>query len=287
MASEEKSILQLTPASAAFVTERVDTLGPWVLGAFTDCILMGVVFCQVNNFFTHKLPDNTRFQRYCSWLVVVVLGLSVLKTCQEISVVWVQNVHDYADPDVARLRVSTAWWQVSTPLMTGIIGCVVQSFFCIRFYLLSRNWYLVIPIVCSMTLGITGICLTVYYILSGNVKAKVMWLLIHLIGVFIADFLITTGTFLTLRRRASGLPRTTLLINRLLRMVFESAIPPTVFRHLTWLRNIQRIVEGYSLHRLGPDSNTIRTETAVAPPPQFLPREDLCHQFALHPELDQ
>ncbi|KAJ7696757.1 hypothetical protein B0H17DRAFT_1052956 [Mycena rosella] len=189
---------------------------------------MGVVFCQGYTFFTTRTPIKTAFQRYCFWLVVVVLFLSVLKTIQEISVVWVQNVHDFANPDVARLRVAKAWWQVSTPLMTGIIGCVVQSFFCIRFYLLSENWLLVIPIACSMTLGITGISLTVYYILANNAKAKVMWLLIHLIGVFVADFLITTGTFLALRRRAAGFERTTLLINRLVRMVFESAIPPTV-----------------------------------------------------------
>ncbi|KAJ7477697.1 hypothetical protein FB451DRAFT_1366177 [Mycena latifolia] len=228
MASPEKSIFELTPASAAFVANRVDTLGPWVLGAFTDCILLGVVFCQVNNFFATTTPAKTPFQRYCYWLVIVVLCLSVLKTVQEISVVWVQNVHDYANPDVARLRVAQAWWQVSTPLMTGVIGCVVQSFFCIRFYLLSRNWLLVIPIVSCMTLGITGISLTVYYILSNNVEAKVRWLLIHLIGVFVADFLITTGTFLTLRRRSSGFEKTTLLINRLVRMVFESAIPPTL-----------------------------------------------------------
>ncbi|KAJ7447158.1 hypothetical protein FB451DRAFT_780236 [Mycena latifolia] len=228
MASSGNSVIELTPASAFFVAHRVDTLGPWVLGSFSDCILMGVVFCQAYTFFKTKTPAKTPFQLYCFWLVIVVLCLSMLKTVQEISVVWVQNVHDFSNPDVARLRVSEAWWQVSTPLMTGVIGCVVQSFFCIRFYLLSQNWYLLVPIVASMTLGITGISLTVYYILSNNVKAKVMWLLIHLVGVFVADFLITTGTFLALRRRAAGLERTTLLINRLVRMVFESAIPPTI-----------------------------------------------------------
>ncbi|KAJ7144831.1 hypothetical protein C8R43DRAFT_1130549 [Mycena crocata] len=154
--------------------------------------------------------------------------MSILKTIQEISVVWVQNVNDFANPDVARLRVSRSWWQVSTPFTTGVIGCVVQTFFCIRYYLLSHNLYLVVPIVCFMILGISGISLTVYHILAEHDKAKVMWLLIHLIGVFIADFLITTGTFVELRRRSSGLERTTLLVNRLMRLVFESAIPPTL-----------------------------------------------------------
>ncbi|KAJ7038044.1 hypothetical protein C8F04DRAFT_389476 [Mycena alexandri] len=120
------STFHLTPLSAAFVADRVDTLGPWVLGAFTDCMLMGVVFCQAVTFFWTRSPEKTAFQQYCFWLVVFVLVLSALKTCQLIAVVWVQNVHDYADPDVARLRLTTAWWQVSLPLMTGIIGFTVQ-----------------------------------------------------------------------------------------------------------------------------------------------------------------
>ncbi|KAJ7207577.1 hypothetical protein GGX14DRAFT_543606 [Mycena pura] len=242
-----KSIIELTPASAAFVLNRVTTLGPWVVASYLDAIMMGIVMCQAYTFFRTRALEKTTFQQYCLYLVLVILGLSVLKTMQEITVVWVQNVHDFANPDVARLRVSTAWWQVSTPLMTGVIGVLVQSFFCVRsvlghsapagtrdsllsahsLYLLSRNWIVIIPIVCFMTLGITGICLTVFYILSGNAVLKVRWLLIHLVGVFIADFCITTATFLALRKRSNGLERTNILINRLLRMIFESAIPPT------------------------------------------------------------
>ncbi|KAJ7466327.1 hypothetical protein FB451DRAFT_1369619, partial [Mycena latifolia] len=40
----------------------------------------------------------------------------------------------------------------------------------------------------------------VYYLLSKYVKVKVRWLPIHLVGVFVADFLIS----LALRRRSSG-----------------------------------------------------------------------------------
>ncbi|KAF7288875.1 hypothetical protein MIND_01403300 [Mycena indigotica] len=222
------SVIQLTPASAAFVRNRVDTLGPWVLGAFSDCILLGVVFSQVRTFFVTRAVGRTLFQRYCYWMVWVVLGLSIAKTVQEMAVVWVLHVHDYANPDVARTRVSSAWWQVTTPLMTGIIGFTVQSFFCLRFYLLLRNWLFVLPIASAMLLGITGISLAVFYIMNDDAILKVRWLSIHLVGVFVADLLITTGTLMALRKRARGLERTTVLINQLVRMVFESAIPPTV-----------------------------------------------------------
>ncbi|KAJ7185351.1 hypothetical protein C8R46DRAFT_376992 [Mycena filopes] len=228
MSTVAHSTFQLTPPSAAFVAHRVDTLGPWVLGAFLDCMLMGIILCQALTFFRTRSQEQTAFQKYCFWLVVVVLTLSTLKTFQLMAVVWVQNVNDFANPDVARLRVATAWWQVTLPLMTGIIGFTVQSFFCLRYYLLSRNIYLVALIVCSMSLGLAAIVLTLHFILAVNVKAKVLWLLIHLVGVFVADALITAGTFFSLRKRSSGLHRTNQIINRLVRMMFESAIPPTV-----------------------------------------------------------
>ncbi|KAJ7134233.1 hypothetical protein C8R44DRAFT_848886 [Mycena epipterygia] len=231
------SIINLSPASAAFVNARTTSLGSWVpitlfwsevLGAFLDCILMGVVFCQAFTYFRTKGTATSTLQQYYRWLVIVVVFLSMLKTAQIMGVVWVQNVRQYANPDVARTLVAKAWWQVSVPLMTGIIGTIVQSFFCLRFYMLSRNWMFCVPIIAAMCLGLVGVCLSLANILAGNSKAKVMWLLVHLVGVFVADLLITTGTVYSLQKRSSGLDSTTKLINRLLRLVFESAFPPTL-----------------------------------------------------------
>ncbi|KAJ6588156.1 hypothetical protein B0H19DRAFT_1366842 [Mycena capillaripes] len=221
------SVIQLSPPSAAFVEARTTSLGPWVLGAFLDCILLGVIFCQARTFFRTSTPVKSTLSQYYRWLVIVVIFLTILKTAQCIAVVWVQNVLDYASPDVARLLVAKAWWQVSLPLMTGIIGTTVQSFFCLRFYLLSRNWILCVPIIWAMCIGLAGVCLSLANILAGNAKAKVMWLLVHLVGVFIADLLITSGTIYSLKKRTSSLERTSQLVDRLLRLVFECAFPPT------------------------------------------------------------
>ncbi|KAJ7207572.1 hypothetical protein GGX14DRAFT_698203 [Mycena pura] len=226
--SAAASVIHLSPASAAFVKARTTTLGPWVLGAYLDCILMGVIFCQVYTYYRTRTRSETNLQRYYNHVVVVALGLSILKTAQCTAVVWVQNVFDFANPDVARTLVAKAWWQVSMPLLTAIIGTTVQSFFCLRFYLLSRNWKFCIIIICAMCLGLAGVCLSLANILSGNAHAKVMWLMVHLIGVFVADLLITSGTIYSLQKRSSGLPSTSQMINRLLRLVFESAFPPTI-----------------------------------------------------------
>jgi len=220
------SVIDLSPASAAFVNARTSTLGPWVLGAFLDCMLMGVIFCQTVTYFRTRGRPSSGLQQYFRWLVVVVVSLSMLKTAQLIGVVWVQNVLEFANPDVARTLVAKAWWQVSVPLMTGIIGAIVQSFFCLRFYTLSHSWLLCVPIIAAIFLGLAGVCLALANILVGNAEAKVMWLMVHLVGVFVADFAITTGTVFSLKRRHSGVESK--LINRLLLLVFESAFPPTL-----------------------------------------------------------
>ncbi|KAJ7223142.1 hypothetical protein GGX14DRAFT_557714 [Mycena pura] len=242
--STAASVIQLAPASAAFVEARTTTLGPWVLGAFLDCILMGVIFCQTFTYYRTRTVSSTTLQRYYNHVVLVALGLSMLKTAQCTAVVWVQSVLDvsennkrarsklsmfkFANPDAARTLAATAWWQVSMPLLTGVIGTTVQSFFCLRFYMLSRNWMLCVVIICAMCLGLAGVCLSLANILFGNAHEKIMWLMVHLVCVFIADLMITSGTIYSLQKRNSGLQRTTLMINRLLRLVFESAFPPTL-----------------------------------------------------------
>jgi len=79
-----------------------------------------------------------------------------------------------------------------------------------------------------MVLGVAGSGLTVVNIVNGNVKAKVMWLLVNLICVFLADLMITVGTYIALRRSSTGFATTISLVNRLSRMVWESALPPTI-----------------------------------------------------------
>ncbi|KAJ7255452.1 hypothetical protein B0H12DRAFT_1323192 [Mycena haematopus] len=222
------SVISLIPASEAFVKNRTNSLGSWVLSAFLDSILMGIVLCQVGTFFKSGRSQEGLGRHY-RWLVVLVTVLSVLKTSQAIAIVWIQNVQDFMNPDVARLLVAKAWWQVSAPLLTGIIAVVVQSFFALRFYMLVRTIFFILPIIATMLVSLAAICLQMNSILVGDAKAKVMWLLVHLVCAFLTDLGNTVGTCYALHRRnSSGLASTTSLINRLLRLVFESAIPPTV-----------------------------------------------------------
>ncbi|KAJ7644447.1 hypothetical protein FB45DRAFT_897944 [Roridomyces roridus] len=230
------SVIHLSPPSAVFVATRTTTLGPWVsTGAFLDCVLMGVIFCQALTFYRTRGKVTTTIQHYYQWLVAVVLFLSMLKTAQVMAVVWVQNVLQYANPDVGQNTRGQG--------LTGIIGVTVQSFFCLRFFLLSNNWLLCVPIVAAMCLGLAGVCLSLDSILANNTKAKVMWLLVRPLPHQTTGIIFPVGsscrglccrssyngwTIYSLQvRNSGGLERTTQLINRLLRLVFESAFPPT------------------------------------------------------------
>ncbi|KAJ7863443.1 hypothetical protein B0H14DRAFT_2574837 [Mycena olivaceomarginata] len=169
--SAAASVIKLLPPSAAFVNARTNSLGPWA-----------------RTYFRTRTRVQSTLHQFYKWLVIVVLALSMLKTAQCMGVVWVQNVLDYANPDVARLLVAKAWWQVSMPLM--ILYAVVKLDALRTDHLCDVSW-------------------------SG-------WSLSF-------DFLITAGTVYMLRKHVdSGLERTTQLINRLLCLVFESAVPPTL-----------------------------------------------------------
>lgn len=227
------SVIQLSPASQAWVDDRVTTLGPWVIGGALDCVLMGVVFCQVQHFirnYRHQRVYMTepakRIPDIC--LVALVTTLSVLKTIQVVGIVWEQNVMAFADPDKARLLANTAWWQVSAPLMTGITGFVVQSFFAYRFFKLTGNPLYTFVIGCAMVVGIIGSAFSTVFIMKNDMNQKVTWLMVHLVSVCISDVLITIGTVYALYNRNSGLSSTTSMIKRLLRLVFEAAVPPAL-----------------------------------------------------------
>ncbi|CAK5263753.1 unnamed protein product [Mycena citricolor] len=219
----EHSVIQFSPASKAFMANRITALA-----GFVDAILFGIVACQVVTFF-QSYRRHKGIERHYGRLVLVVTVLATMKTAQSLGIIWAQTVVQWMNPDVAQTLVAKAWFEVSTPTMTAITAIIVQSFFTMRFYMLLRNFLYCIPILMSMMLSFAAVCLSLNSIVTNNTKAKIMWLLVHLVCTFCTDFMITVGTCLALQKRNSGgLASTTNLINRLMRLVFESAIPPTI-----------------------------------------------------------
>ncbi|KAJ7249672.1 hypothetical protein C8J57DRAFT_687128 [Mycena rebaudengoi] len=218
------SVINLSPPAQAFVDNKVTSLGTWIIGAAIECILMGIVFCQTEHYFRNQRRQD-KFWTHTTILVSWVLVLSMVKTTQVVKIIWEQNVIHFADPDVAMTLLATAWWQTTAPLMTGVIGFTVQSFYTLRFFRLTRNYFYTALIVCAMLLGIVGGGMSEHYISKALVKEKLRWFLIHFTSVTIADVLITIGTVMALYKRDTMM---TNVIKRLTRLMFEAAIPPAI-----------------------------------------------------------
>ncbi|KAJ6517606.1 hypothetical protein DFH09DRAFT_1195317 [Mycena vulgaris] len=223
-AAAPASVIQLSPPAQAFIDNKVTSLGTWVIGAAIECILMGIVFCQTEHYFRNQ-RHQSQFWTLTTIFVSFVLVLSMLKTTLVVKIIWEQNVIHFADPDVAMTLLATAWWQTIAPLLTGIIGFSVQSFYTLRFFRLTRNYIYTALIICAMLLGIIGGGMSEYYIARALVKQKLRWFLIHFTSVTIADVLITLGTVTALYRRDTMM---TNVVKRLSVLMFEAAIPPAV-----------------------------------------------------------
>ncbi|KAJ7106679.1 hypothetical protein C8R44DRAFT_858239 [Mycena epipterygia] len=63
----------------------------------------------------------------------------------------------FVNPDIARTFVAIAWWQVTMPLMTAIIGCVVQARCASDSRATAYRYILVPDIPLNATHAITGV----------------------------------------------------------------------------------------------------------------------------------
>ncbi|KAJ7868684.1 hypothetical protein B0H13DRAFT_2558412 [Mycena leptocephala] len=252
MASRINSyVIQLAPASAAFIANRT-TLGSWVLAGFLDC----VVLYQLLTIFKACRAQRRRRSRLQKLYLCIVTAFTFLSLLNANGAGDIDrpdpDVYFFVDPDRVRTLVATAWCSFPHPTVSsdlapfrlGLLDVLCRGEAQIPIapgiddlpgILLYQNWICCVPMVYAMCVWLAGGCLSVgrtsryevtlerLSIVAGHTQAKV-----HLVDVFLADFLITTGTIVSPGRRASGLPRTTQLLNRILRMVFESAVPPTI-----------------------------------------------------------
>ncbi|KAJ7248097.1 hypothetical protein C8J57DRAFT_1724392 [Mycena rebaudengoi] len=260
-AAAPASVINLSPSAQAFVDNRVTSVGAWVLGAAIECLLMGIVFCQAEHYFRNQRRQE-QFWTRTTMLVSWVLVLSMLKTTLVVKLVWQQSVVNFANPDVAMTLLYTAWCHRITPLTTGIIGFTVQSFYTVRFFRLTRNYFYTGIIVCAMLLGVVGGGMSEHYIAKAAVKEKLRWFLIHFTSVTVADVLITIGTVTALYRRDTMM---TNVVKRLTLLMFEAAIPPAIVATadliLTQLYPISLL---YTLNTIGDNRELARRDARMA-----------------------
>ncbi|KAJ7247307.1 hypothetical protein C8J57DRAFT_1724548 [Mycena rebaudengoi] len=214
-------------------------LGGWDIGTHADLILQGILFAQFTNYWSQYYKSDSLS------LKLFVLGLclaTTFKSAHSIAAVWVQNVEYFADIGKASQMFYTNWVTQSTILIGAIIGFSVQAFFCRRLWIISNNIYVVAFVVLLFVFGLVAAITA--FIFSGQLfralasptvghyhepTDKVMWGPIHFGTVVAGDVILSGSTvYFLLKRSHQALPGNVGILNRLLRIAFQSTVAVTL-----------------------------------------------------------
>ncbi|KAJ7276732.1 hypothetical protein C8J57DRAFT_1713992 [Mycena rebaudengoi] len=216
-------------------------LGGWDLGTHADLILQGILFAQFTNYWSRYYKSDSLS------LKLFVLSLCItttFKSAQAIAFVWVQNVEYFADIEKASQMFNTNWVAQSTVLIGALIGFSVQAFFCRRLWIISNNIYVVAFVVLLFVFGLISAIVHTAFTFSGQLLRvlasptggnydeptdKVIWGGIHYVTVMAGDVILSGSTiYFLLKRSHQAIPGNVGILNRLLRIAFQSAAPVTL-----------------------------------------------------------
>ncbi|KAJ7060974.1 hypothetical protein C8F01DRAFT_178234 [Mycena amicta] len=197
-------------------------LGPWLIGTCLDILLQGVLSCQFVNYFGWYGDDMPTLRIVVGGLVL----LTVLKSIQSFALIWIQLITYFGDLNGAIFLNYSTWWQSGNPLMVAVIGFYVQCYFCYRLYVISRKWFVVVPIAILFLFAFLSICVGTYFIATVQVEHIGMWFAAHLGSVFAGDIILScTTAYFLLKSKKDVLPQTVGLISALVRLTFQTAAP--------------------------------------------------------------
>ncbi|CAG7853224.1 SubName: Full=Uncharacterized protein {ECO:0000313/EMBL:CCA72913.1} [Serendipita indica DSM 11827] len=220
------SNITLNPYSQAYVDGANVQIAPWVMGTFADLFLQGILAAQTANYFSYRDADGSH--RRFAWLVIVLTILCLLKSAQNITIVWDTVIAAFANPDVSMMLVATNWWHYTTSLSTALIATFVQCFFVYRYWMLTKRWYVCAVMVVGMVISLIAAILVIHYLRLIQHATIKKWSLVHFVAAITVDTLITAGTALHLYKKKTSIQSTSEMIDRLVRMTWQTALPPTL-----------------------------------------------------------
>ncbi|PBK60652.1 hypothetical protein ARMSODRAFT_1090226 [Armillaria solidipes] len=205
-------------------------LGPWLVGLCADLYLQGILSVQILNYFSLYGKNDMATVRASVGLLALI---TTLKSIQSFAIVWVGLIENFADIQSAGRHLSGTWYQAGNPLMVALISFYVQCYFCYRLWAVSERWWVVLPIILVCIFAIIAAILTVQRIVHFE-DSLPYWMSAHFATVFVADVLLATTTgFFLLKTRRNVMPQTVGMINALLRLTFQTAMPAVICALLT------------------------------------------------------
>jgi hypothetical protein len=140
----------------------------------------------VTNYFLYS--EGATARRF-TWLVIVLILMCILKSVQDVVIVWQTIIENFANPDVSMMLVGIYWWHYTTSLtvrfsfllrlrcckianhphdgfvfslpQTAIIATFVQGFFAYRYWMLTKRWWASAIMALGMIISMVGAVLVV------------------------------------------------------------------------------------------------------------------------------
>ncbi|ORY31389.1 hypothetical protein BCR39DRAFT_587489 [Naematelia encephala] len=213
-------------AAKAHVVSNVGvTLGSYILSAWVDAVLFGVMCLQLFNWFSYKRKERLLVVCivYCAGFFSTVMTVFLL----------VMTMHHFVYNFGTYLPFNSVQWIGWPPLLEGIISSACQCFYIDRAYRLNNN-NILIPI---------GIGTLVFVSLGAAIGTRVDFGLLKAesqaanIDIFVyvwlsctmsADILITLLVGYGLHKNRTGWTETDRLVKRLILLAFETQLPPAL-----------------------------------------------------------
>ncbi|KAH9933207.1 uncharacterized protein BXZ73DRAFT_101169 [Epithele typhae] len=197
------------------------TYGPIFVGVVFNILLYGIMITQTYLYFNTYKKDRIWMKAFVGLLFLC----DTLNCAFDISFLYIPLVNNFGDPNA----LATASWVFATdPVMTAIIGSLVQLFFAWRVKVLTHSTLAVVVIaacaVCQFLGGLgTSIAVGMIPEFVQFQKFEVI-VIIWLAFSAVADCLITVALVWHLRSHKTGFATTDDLVNRIIRLTVQTGL---------------------------------------------------------------
>ncbi|KAJ7612148.1 hypothetical protein FB45DRAFT_1117911, partial [Roridomyces roridus] len=196
-------------------------LGGWDLSVSADLLLQGALLAQTILYMSLYKKDTFPLR----FFVYGLTCLTTLKTIHGFVIFWYINVKNFMNVFAAADSLN-AWWPGQINLaFAALIAFYVQMFFCHRLWVISRNVWVVVPVLVLFVFALIAAFVSVRFISTTGFNNNT-WIPIHLGTVLAGDLLLCGSTaFFLLRTSKQVLPETAGMLHVILRLTFQSAAP--------------------------------------------------------------
>ncbi|EIM80112.1 uncharacterized protein STEHIDRAFT_126107 [Stereum hirsutum FP-91666 SS1] len=201
-------------------------LGPLVIASMINTFVYGICVMQFYEYFFARFHDGWKTTSFVIYLAI----LDTFAVCLNASLIWYYTVHGFGDVTVIG---STPWMYNIVPVLSVMASCPIQHFLAWRIKRLTKSWILfgVISTV-SLVSAICGIVATALALQVGKVSNNTNLLPFAdtwLAAATACDIGVTTMLLIFLTKSRTGFKKTNNLIEHLIKVSLESAVPVTIF----------------------------------------------------------